>query len=77
MFVMKKLVIFLSLAMILLVVGCQKEDIRPNTTDQAASDFSNEKALKNPGSGDNDNGRPIDTITDPNHDEDEDEKTKR
>jgi hypothetical protein len=33
--------------------------------------------MKNPGADNNDNGRPIDTITDPNHDEDEDEKTKR
>lgn len=73
---MKKLVIFLSLTVALLVVGCQKEDIRPNTFNQSASDDSNEKALKSPGS-DNNTGRPIETITDPNHDEDEDGKTKR
>jgi len=73
---MKKLVIFLSLAMILLVVGCQKEDIRPNTFNQTVSDSSNDKALKNSGSND-DEDNPIGTITDPNNDEDEDDKTKK
>lgn len=72
---MKKLVIFLSLSMILLVVGCQKEDIRPNTINQTSSDSGDEKALRNPGS--NDDGKPVGTITDPNHDEDEDDKIKK
>lgn len=64
--------------MILLVVGCQKEDIRPNTLHQTSSDSDNEKALRNGGSNDDDdNGKPGDLITDPNHDEDEDDKTKR
>ena len=74
---MKKLLIFLSLSMILLVVGCQKEDIRPNTMSQTDADSTNEKAFKSPGVNDDDNGKPDDTITDPNHDEDEDDKTKK
>lgn len=77
MYVMKKFVIFLSLAMIFLFVGCQKEDICPNSRHETATDSSNEKGLKNPGTNDEDDGKPIDTITDPNHDEDEDDKTKR
>ena len=76
MFIMKKLVIFLSLAMILLVVGCQKEDIRPSALSQTDSDSSNEKALRSSDSND-DNGKPVGTITDPNHDEDEDDKIKK
>ena len=74
---MKKFVFFLSLAVIFLVVGCQKEDICPNSRHETVNDSTYEKGLKNPDSGDTDNGKPIDTITDPNHDEDEDDKTKK
>lgn len=74
---MKKLVIFLSLAMMLLVVGCQKEDIRPNTTNQTSTDSANEKANRGGGVDDDIEKPGGGSITDPNHDEDEDGKSMK
>jgi hypothetical protein len=74
---MKKLVIFLSFALMLLTVGCQKEVIRPNCSDDSNSTSIYEKANANEEPNDDNNGKPDNPITDPNHDEDEDDKIKR
>jgi len=77
---MKKLVIFLSFALMLLVVGCQKEDIRPNTSEEPVSNSSNNEkgiAVDDTNSNNDNDGKPVKPITDPNHDEDEDDKIKR
>jgi hypothetical protein len=79
-FVMKNIIIFLSFALMLLVVGCQKEDIRPNTCEEPVSNPSNNEkgiAVDDANNNNNDDGKPVNPITDPNHDEDEDDKIKR
>ena len=73
---MKKLVIFLSLSLVLLAVGCKKEDIRPNhrCDSNATSHYEKGNLNEDPT---NDDGKPNNPITDPNHDEDEEDKIKK
>jgi hypothetical protein len=63
--------------MMFLLVGCHKEDIRPNTSRESDSNCILEKGVNSSSANNEDNGRPDDLITDPNHDEDEDDQTKR
>lgn len=69
-------------------VGCQKENIRPNnernseiihSTDDNHCDDTNTRAMNpdNNGGSDTNNDVTGGKITDPNNDEDEDDKTKR
>lgn len=75
---MNKLVIVFSFLLILLNVGCKKSVIKPNTqTDkqnETMLDFSEKGHTTN--NQENSGSKPI-SITDPNHDEDEDDKTKK
>lgn len=84
--IMKKLIIFLSFLVILLTIGCQKEVVTPNTNavekDQISSEFFEKSSKGNLNSDDfsdsDESGKaPSKPITDPNHDEDEDDKTKK
>lgn len=77
---MKKIVIFLSFALMLMVVGCQKEDIRPNLSEDPVSSSENTNksmAIDETNNNNNNDGKPVKPITDPNHDEDEEDKIRR
>lgn len=74
----KRLYILIFSVLFLGIVGCQKIDIKPHTDCDEQRVEQNEKANRN--SEDDDFVRDEDdgeVITDPNHDEDEDEQIKR
>ncbi|MDX1652179.1 MAG: hypothetical protein R3277_06790 [Brumimicrobium sp.] len=81
---MKKFILFLSVLTLIFFTGCQKEDIRPNTDDRHhcsgdhhGSDYEKGRNPNSDPNGDNNGTSRPNPITDPNHDEDEDDKTKR
>jgi hypothetical protein len=70
---MKKVVVIV-IALFFLAVSCQKEVITPNADKAQTGCLCDDgKTMKNPG----DDGAPVDTITDPNGDEDEQKKPPR